>query len=89
MEARIAQAALDPTYLLAGVTVVATYKLFNINRSRLENVLHRVLSPARLDLIIPDRFGNPVKPREWYLVPLHIIDEVVEKVKNVSITHYE
>lgn len=89
VESRIAQAALDSTYLLADVDVVATYKLFNINRSRLENVLHRVLSPARLDLTIHDRFGNPVKPKEWYLVPLHVIDEVVAKVKDGTITGFE
>ncbi|KQS72986.1 hypothetical protein ASG39_04505 [Rhizobium sp. Leaf371] len=89
VETRIAHAALESTYLLADVEVVATYKLFNINRSRLENVLHRVLSPARLDLTIQDRFGNPVKPKEWYLVPLQIIDEVVARVKDGSITGYE
>ncbi|MGG7536157.1 GIY-YIG nuclease family protein [Rhizobium sp. 12,4] len=89
VEARIAQAALDATYLLAEVEVVATYKLFNINRTRLENVLHRVLSPARLDLTIQDRFGNPVKPKEWYLVPLQVIDEVVARVKDGTIKSYE
>ncbi|NKK43486.1 GIY-YIG nuclease family protein [Rhizobium leguminosarum] len=89
VEARIAQAALDSTYLLADVEIVATYKLFNINRNRLENVLHRVLSPARLDLTIQDRFGNPVRPKEWYLVPLHVIDEVVARVKDGTITGYE
>ncbi|OWO92520.1 hypothetical protein B5E41_22445 [Rhizobium esperanzae] len=89
VEARIAQAALESTYLLADVEVVATYKLFNINRIRLENVLHRVLSPARLDLTIQDRFGNPVKPKEWYLVPLHVINEVVARVKDGTIKSYE
>ncbi|TBF89167.1 GIY-YIG nuclease family protein [Rhizobium leguminosarum] len=89
VEQRIAGARLQSTYLLADVEVVATYKLFNINRSKLEHVLHRVLSPARLDLTIKDRFGNPVKPEEWYLVPLHIIDDAVEKVKDGSITGYE
>ncbi|PDT11489.1 GIY-YIG nuclease family protein [Rhizobium sp. M1] len=89
VEQRIAGARLQSTYLLADVEVVATYKLFNINRTKLEHVLHRVLSPARLDLTVRDRFGNPVKPEEWYLVPLHVIDEVVEKVKDGSITGYE
>ncbi|MGO4480310.1 GIY-YIG nuclease family protein [Rhizobium sp. 2TAF27] len=89
VESRIAHAALDSTYLLADVEVVATYKLYNINRTRLENVLHRVLSPARLDLTIHDRFGNTVKPKEWYLVPLHVIDEVVVRVKDGTIKAYE
>lgn len=89
VEQRVAGARLQSTYLLADVEIVATYKLFNINRSKLEHVLHRVLSPARLDLTIKDRFGNPVKPEEWYLVPLHVINEVVERVKDGSITRFE
>jgi hypothetical protein len=89
VETRIANAALDATYLLADVEVVATYKLFNINRSKLENLLHRVFAAARLDLTIEDRFGNPVRPKEWFLVPIAVIDETVRKIKDRSITEYE
>ena len=53
VEQRIAGARLQSTYLLADVEVVATYKLFNMNRTKLEHVLHRALSPARLDLTVP------------------------------------
>lgn len=86
VESRIANASLDATYLLAGVEVVATYKLYNVNRTRLEKVIHRVFGAAQIDLTIQDRFGNPVRPREWFLVPLHVIDEVVERIKDQSIT---
>jgi len=85
----VANAALDPTYLLADVEIVATYRLYNINRTRLENILHRVFASAQLDLTIKDRFGNPVKPKEWFLVPLSIIDEAVGRIKDQSITGYE
>ena len=88
VETRIAQAATDATYLLAEVEIVATYKLFNINRTKLENMLHRVFAPARLDLVIEDRFGTPVRPREWFLVPLHVIDQVVEKIRDQTISQY-
>ncbi|OYZ90171.1 MAG: hypothetical protein B7X99_17845 [Rhizobiales bacterium 17-65-6] len=86
VETRIANALNDATYLLAEVEIAATYKLFNINRTKLENLLHRVLAPARLDLTIEDRFGRPVQPREWYLVPLSVIDEIVGRVRDGSIT---
>jgi hypothetical protein len=89
IETRIANAALDATYLLADVEIVASYKLFNINRTRLEKILHRVFSAAQLDLTIEDRFGNPVRPREWFLVPLSVIDEVVDKIRDGSIIHFE
>lgn len=85
---RVANAALDPTYLMADVEVVASYELFNINRQKLEKLLHRVFESARLDIEIKDRFGNPVKPREWFLVPLFVIDEVVEKIKDGTISDY-
>jgi hypothetical protein len=88
VEARITQAAQDPTYLLAEVEIVASYKLFNINRTRLENIFHRLFGAVRLDLSITDRFGQPVKPREWFLVPLHVIDQAVEKIKDGSITEF-
>lgn len=86
VETRIAGAEKDATYLLADVEVVATYKLHNLNRTRLENIFHRLFGAAQLDLTIEDRFGNPVKPREWFLVPLHVIDEAVERIRNGSIT---
>lgn len=86
VETRIAAAAKDATYLLAEVEVVATYKLHNVNRVRLENIFHRLFGAAQLDLTIEDRFGNPVKPREWFLVPLHVIDEAVRRIRDGSIT---
>ena len=86
VETRIANAEKDATYLLADVEVVATYKLHNLNRTKLENIFHRLFGAAQLDLTIEDRFGNPVKPREWFLVPLHVIDEAVQRIRDGSIT---
>jgi hypothetical protein len=87
VETRIANAAHDATYLLADVEIVATYKLHNLNRTRLENIFHRLFGAAQIDLTIEDRFGHPVKPKEWFLVPLHVIDEAVERIRNGSITN--
>ena len=84
--ARIANAEKDATYLLAEVEIVATYTLHNLNRTKLENIFHRLFGAAQLDLTIEDRFGNPVKPREWFLVPLHVIDEAVQRIRDGSIT---
>ncbi len=88
VEQRIAGARLQPTFLMADVEVVATYELYNISRTKLENLIHRVFSPARLEITIEDRFGQPVTPREWFLVPVFIIDEVVEKIREGTITGY-
>lgn len=86
--ARFSSAKNDATFLLADVELVATYNLFNVNRVKLENIIHRVFDPARLDITINDRFGKPVVPREWFLVPLFIVNEAVERIMNGSITKY-
>ncbi|KUO58148.1 MAG: hypothetical protein APF80_11985 [Alphaproteobacteria bacterium BRH_c36] len=85
VERRIANAKTDATYLLADVEVVATYRLVGINRVKLENLIHRVFGPARLEIEIKDRFGKPFIPREWFLVPLFVIDEAVERIKDRTI----
>lgn len=89
VERRIDNAKLDPTFLLADVEIVVTYKLSNINRTKLENLIHRIFDPVRLNIEIKDRFGNPVVPREWFLVPLFVIDEVVSRIKDGTITDYQ
>lgn len=86
VEARVAGAEKDATYLLAKIEIVATYKLHNVNRTRLENIFHRLFGAAQLDLTIDDRFGHAVRPREWFLVPLHVIDEAVQRIRDGSIT---
>lgn len=87
VETRIAHAAHEATYLLADVDIVATYKLVGIHRTKLETLLHRIFAPAQIDLTITDRFGQPVRPQEWFLVPLAVIDEAVERIRDGSITH--
>lgn len=88
VETRIANAASDPTYLMSDVEIVATYKLFDINRSKLEKIFHRLFSDVQIDLEIQDRFGKPIKPKEWFLVPLHVIDDAVKYIQNNTITEY-
>ena len=87
IEARISHAPREATYLLADVEVVASYKLAAVNRIKLEALFHRIFAPAQLDLTLQDRFGNPVRPKEWFLVPLHVIDEAVQRICDGSITH--
>ena len=85
---RVADAKNDPTFLMADVEIVATYELYNISRAKLENVIHRVFAPAQLDVEIKDRFGKAVTPREWFLVPLFVVDEAVERIRDGTITQY-
>jgi Meiotically up-regulated gene 113 len=85
---RVANAKRDPTYLLADVEIVATFKLTNINSKRLETLLHKFFGSARLDLELKDRFDAPVKPQEWFFVLLNVIEEVIEKIQEGTIDRF-
>ncbi len=85
---RVGNARKDPTFLLAEAEVVAEYALSNVDRSRVERLLHRFFEPARIDVRLQDRFGEAVEPREWFLVPLPEIDRAVELLISGDITRF-
>ena len=88
MEIRIQNAKDDPTYLMAPVHPVTTYTLYNIDRVKLEHLLHDFFAATRLDIEITDRFGKKVRPREWFLLPEFVIAEAVSRLKDGSIVNY-
>ena len=85
---RTANAKLDPTFLMAEITVVATYKLFKINKNKFEKLIHQFFSEARLNIEIKDRFGNPFIPQEWFCAPLECIEEAIDRIENETIVDY-
>lgn len=85
---RIANAKKDATYLLADVEIVQTFKLANINRRKLEELLHQFFAPARLEVDLLDRFGAKVEPREWFLVPLAVVQEAIDILIQGTILDY-
>lgn len=85
---RLANATKDPTFLLAEVEILETYKLANIDRVRLEKLLHKFFAPARLDLELKDRFGFGVEPQEWFLAPLSVIQEAIGKLMDGTLQDY-
>lgn len=85
---RIANAAKDPTYLLAEVEIVEMYKISNLDLTKLEKLLHKFFDSARLDLQLKDRFGFDVAPREWFLAPLPVIQDAVHKLIEGTISDY-
>ncbi len=87
-EKRVSNAKKETTYLFAAVELVAVYRLANINCKAFESLLHKFLARARIDLALADRFGGKVQPREWFLVPLPVVEEVVERIKDGSISDY-
>jgi hypothetical protein len=89
VKTRVANAKKDPTYLLADVEIVCTFKLEAIAPKRLEALLHKFFAAARLELNLPDRFNIPVQPREWFLVPLEVIEKAIEKIQDGTLEQFQ
>ena len=89
IESRLSNAEDDPTFLFAKADLVASFELYNVNRTKLEALLHKIFSSARLEIEIPDRFGKPYRPKEWFCVTLEAIQDAVEKIKDGTIADYQ
>jgi len=88
LELRIRNAEKSPTYLMAPVDVVASYRTYNLKASALENLLHRVFAEVRLDITQADRKGRAYDPSEWFVVPRGVIDQAIDLIISGDIVRY-
>ncbi len=88
VEERIKNAPIEPTYLMAEVSIVATFKCFNLNPQKLEQLLHNFFGKACLNLDVYDKIGNRHTPREWFIAPLHIIEQAVHLIISGAIVNF-
>jgi hypothetical protein len=88
VEERIKNAAQEPTYLMAEVRIVMTYKCFNMNTHKLELLLHNFFGGSCLNVDVFDNLGNRHTPREWFIAPLDIIEQAVQLIISGEIVKY-
>lgn len=88
LEDRIRGAKDDPTFLMAPVYPVRSFDAINLNANKFERLIHRFFANERLDIEIKDRFGKPFRPREWFLLPLPVIERAIVMLLDGSIVRY-
>jgi hypothetical protein len=88
VDLRILNAEKSPTYLMAPVDVVASYRTYNLKASALEHLLHRVFAEVRLNLTQTDRRGRAYDPSEWFVVSRHVIDQAIDLIISGDIVRY-
>ena len=88
VEQRIANAANEPTYLMAPVKIVATYKVVNMNSQKFEDLIHLLLKPVQFQVTVFDDKGIEHQPQEWFVVPLPVVDVIIQKIMDGSIVGY-
>jgi hypothetical protein len=89
VEKRIENAENETTFLMAPVKIISSYKTFNLNPQKFEDIIHQFFSERCLDVKIADKNGNFKKPKEWYVVPIRVIEQVIELIINNQIQNYK
>lgn len=88
VEQRVANAENDPTYLMAPVKIVATYKVVNLNSQKFEDLVHQLLMAVQYQVVVYDEKGIAHQPQEWFIVPLQVVDVIIKKIMDGSIVGY-
>jgi len=89
VEQRIKNTENDPTYLMAKVQIIETFKCFNVNPHKLEQLIHKFFWESCLNIDIIDNAWDRYNPREWFIAPLNVIEEVIEFIINGRIVNYK
>ncbi len=85
---RIRNASSDPTFLLADAAPVTHFETFNLNPQKLEKLIHRFFAEACLNLDVIDEKGKRFSPREWFVVPLEVIEHAIRLLLSGDIVNY-
>lgn len=85
---RIKNANKEATYLLADVDIIASYKTYNLEARKFEHLIHRFFAEVCLNVDINDNKGRRITPREWFVVPLPIIDKAIQLILSGEILKY-
>ena len=88
VEQRVANAETDPTYLMAPVKIVATYKVVNLNSQKFEDLVHQLLKHVQFQVTVFDEKGIEHQPQEWFIVPLPVVDVIIKKIMDGTIVGY-
>ena len=88
VEERIKNAENEATYLMASVKIEAIYKCYNMNPQKFEQLIHNFFGNCCLNVDIFDADGKRYTPREWFIVPMKVIDQTIELIINGQIIHY-
>lgn len=86
---RIKNAAKDPTYLMAPVSIQSVWKCYNMNPQKLEQLLHNFFGSSCLEIDVFDEKGQRHSPREWFIAPLKVIEQAIQLIINGKVLNYK
>ena len=88
VESRIKNAEKDPTYLMGPVRIMGAWQCYNMNPQKLEQLIQNFFGSSCLEIDVFDEKGKRHSPREWFIVPIDVIEEAIELIINGEIVKY-
>lgn len=88
VQERVKNAINEPTYLMAPVKIKSVYETYNMNTQKFEQLLHKFFGKVCLNIDIFGDDGKRYTPREWFIVPLEVIEQAVELILSGEIVNY-
>jgi len=88
VEERVRNANQEPTYLMADVRIVMAYKCYNMNPQKFELLIHNFFGSACLNIDVFGKDGKRYTPREWFIAPIDIIEQVIHLIISGEIVKY-
>jgi hypothetical protein len=85
IDRRLAKVETEPSFLCAKVQLRRTFDT-NFNPHKLEQLLHQFFAHANLQVEVV--LGRPVVPKEWFVVPLDLVEEACTRILDRSIISY-
>jgi T5orf172 domain len=89
VEDRVKNSIQEPTYLMADVRIVMTYKCYNMNPQKFEQLIHNFFGNSCLNIDVFDKDGNRHTPREWFIAPVGIIDQAIHLIISGDIVRHK
>jgi hypothetical protein len=89
VEDRVKNAIQEPTFLMSEVRIVMTYKCYNMNPQKFEQLIHNFFGKSCLNIDVFDKEGNRHTPREWFIAPLGIIDQAIHLIISGDIVKFK
>lgn len=88
VEERTKNAEKDPTYLMAQIKIITTWKCYNMNPQKLEQLLHNFFGKVCLNIDIFDEKKRRHTPREWFVAPIEVIEQAIELIISGEVVNY-
>ena len=89
VEKRIKNAENEVTYLMASVKIESSWKCYNMNAQKFEKLIHKFFGSSCLEVDVFDKKDIRHTPREWFIVPLKAIEQVIALIITEKIMDYE